>query len=152
MTGLIALTPIGVVRGGRTEIIEDHGAAVEAQLILDPAVLDPDATDGLSEFSHIQVAGVRGLRDAARCRVADIDTDQRRCGRRGCQAQAAAGQQHHGARQRGPRSDAHQARLGRRVLLRSIAIVLGNGKRLFREAGQARKLSLVTSQPPAAAG
>jgi hypothetical protein len=30
MTGLIALTPIGVVRGGRTEIFEDHWAAVEA--------------------------------------------------------------------------------------------------------------------------
>jgi tRNA (Thr-GGU) A37 N-methylase len=55
MTGFFALAPIGVVRGGRTEIFEDHWGPVEARLILDPAVLDPDATAGLSEFSHIEV-------------------------------------------------------------------------------------------------
>src|SRR5260370_36810464 len=55
MTGLIVLTPAGMVRDGRTEIFEDHCAPTAARLILDPAVPDPDATDGLSEFSHIQV-------------------------------------------------------------------------------------------------
>ncbi len=55
MTGFFALAPIGVVRGGWTEIFEDHWGPVEARLILDPAVLDPDATAGLSEFSHIEV-------------------------------------------------------------------------------------------------
>ena len=28
---------------------------MESRLLLDPAVLDPDATAGLSEFSHIEV-------------------------------------------------------------------------------------------------
>lgn len=55
MTGHIALAPIGVVRGGRTEIFEDHWGPVESRLLLDRAVLDPDATAGLSEFSHIEV-------------------------------------------------------------------------------------------------
>lgn len=55
MTSPVTLTPIGVVRGGRTEIVEDHWGGVQAQLVLDPAMLDPDATDGLAEFSHIEV-------------------------------------------------------------------------------------------------
>ncbi len=60
MTEPIVLTPIGVVRGGRSQIYEDHWGAVVARLVLDPAVLDPAvldqaATDELSEFSHIEV-------------------------------------------------------------------------------------------------
>lgn len=55
MTGPITLTPIGVVRGGRAEIFEDHWGGVIATLILDPAVVDPDATLGLGEFSHLEV-------------------------------------------------------------------------------------------------
>jgi hypothetical protein len=55
MTEPIALTPIGLVRGGRSQIFEDHWGAVVSRLVLDPAVLDPAATDGLSEFSHIEV-------------------------------------------------------------------------------------------------
>jgi tRNA-Thr(GGU) m(6)t(6)A37 methyltransferase TsaA len=51
----IALTPIGVVHGGRTEIFEDRWGTVVSRLILDPAVLDPDATVGLGEFSHLEV-------------------------------------------------------------------------------------------------
>jgi tRNA (adenine37-N6)-methyltransferase len=51
----VRLTPIGVVHGGRTEISEDHWGDVTARLILDPAVLDPDATAGLAEFSHLEV-------------------------------------------------------------------------------------------------
>ncbi len=51
----ITLTPIGVVRGGRTEIFEDHWGAVQARLILDPAEVDPDATVGLADYSHLQV-------------------------------------------------------------------------------------------------
>ena len=34
---------------------EDHWGAVVSLLVLDPAVLDQAATDGLSEFSHIEV-------------------------------------------------------------------------------------------------
>jgi tRNA-Thr(GGU) m(6)t(6)A37 methyltransferase TsaA len=55
MTKPIVLTPIGVVRGGRSQIFEDHWGAVVSRLVLDPAVLDQAATDGLSEFSHIEV-------------------------------------------------------------------------------------------------
>ena len=51
----IVLTPIGVVHGGRSQIFEDHWGAVVSRLVLDPAVLDPAATDGLSEFSHLEV-------------------------------------------------------------------------------------------------
>jgi tRNA (adenine37-N6)-methyltransferase len=55
MTEPIVLTPIGVVRGGRSQIIEDHWGEVVSRLVLNPAVLDQAATDGLSEFSHIEV-------------------------------------------------------------------------------------------------
>jgi tRNA (Thr-GGU) A37 N-methylase len=55
MTEPIVLTPIGVVRGGRSQIFEDHWGEVVSRLVLDPAVLDQAATDGLSEFSHIEV-------------------------------------------------------------------------------------------------
>jgi hypothetical protein len=56
MTDPIVLTPIGVVRGGRSPIFENHWGAVVSRLVLDPAVLDQAAIDGLSEFSHIKVA------------------------------------------------------------------------------------------------
>jgi hypothetical protein len=36
MASPIMLTPIGVVRGGRTEIFEDHWGPVVAQFIRDP--------------------------------------------------------------------------------------------------------------------
>jgi tRNA (adenine37-N6)-methyltransferase len=55
MTEPVVLTPIGVVRGGRSQIFEDHWGEVVSRLVLDPAVLDQAATDGLSEFSHIEV-------------------------------------------------------------------------------------------------
>jgi len=51
----ISLVPIGTVSGGRREIFEDEWGPVVSKLILDPAVVDPDATLGLSEFSHIEV-------------------------------------------------------------------------------------------------
>jgi tRNA (adenine37-N6)-methyltransferase len=55
MTDRIVLTPIGVVSGGRTRIFEDHWGPVVSRLVLDPSVVDLAATDGLSEFSHIEV-------------------------------------------------------------------------------------------------
>ena len=55
MTDRIVLTPIGVVRGGRTRIFEDHWGPVVSRLVLDHTVVDPAATDGLNEFSHIEV-------------------------------------------------------------------------------------------------
>ncbi len=55
MTEPIVLTPIGVVCGGRSQICEDHWAAVVARLLQDRGVQDRAATDGLSEFSHVEV-------------------------------------------------------------------------------------------------
>jgi hypothetical protein len=55
MTRPITMMPIGVVSGGRSEIFEDHWGPVISRLVLDPAVVDPDATLGLGEFSHIEV-------------------------------------------------------------------------------------------------
>jgi tRNA-Thr(GGU) m(6)t(6)A37 methyltransferase TsaA len=51
----ICLTPIGVVCGGRQEIVEDHWGPVISRLVLDPVILDPEATRGLEDFSHIEV-------------------------------------------------------------------------------------------------
>jgi tRNA (Thr-GGU) A37 N-methylase len=55
MADPIVLTSIGVVRGGRTRIFEDHWGGVVSRLVLDPSVVDPSATGGLSDFSHIEV-------------------------------------------------------------------------------------------------
>jgi tRNA (adenine37-N6)-methyltransferase len=55
MSEPVVLTPIGLVRGGRTDIREDQWGDEVAHLILDPAMLDPDATAGLDEFSHLEV-------------------------------------------------------------------------------------------------
>jgi len=77
MTGHIALAPIGVVRGARTEIFEDHWGPVESRLLLDPAVLDPDATAGLSEFSHIEVVFTFHLETRVRRGASQADEDAR---------------------------------------------------------------------------
>jgi tRNA (adenine37-N6)-methyltransferase len=55
MSDPITVTPIGVVRGGRTELYEDDWGAVTATIVLDPAELEPDATLGLDGFSHVEV-------------------------------------------------------------------------------------------------
>jgi tRNA (Thr-GGU) A37 N-methylase len=47
--------PIGWVRGGRAEVEDDEWAAVTARIELDPEVLEPTATAGLGDFSHIEV-------------------------------------------------------------------------------------------------
>jgi tRNA-Thr(GGU) m(6)t(6)A37 methyltransferase TsaA len=57
VTTEIVMRPIGVVRGGRTEPIDDHWAGVEAEIALDDR-FGPDALLGLSEFSHLDVVYV----------------------------------------------------------------------------------------------
>ena len=52
---MIDIAPIGVVCGGRTEALDDDWGKVEAEIVLDPAVVQPDATLGLSGYSHIVV-------------------------------------------------------------------------------------------------
>jgi tRNA (Thr-GGU) A37 N-methylase len=46
---------IGRVVGGRSEAIDDDWDAVTARIELDPDVLEAGATDGLADFSHIEV-------------------------------------------------------------------------------------------------
>jgi tRNA (adenine37-N6)-methyltransferase len=53
--GGFEVTPIGWVRGGREEPIDDDWGEVRARIELDPAVLGPEAAAGLGEFSHVEV-------------------------------------------------------------------------------------------------
>jgi tRNA-Thr(GGU) m(6)t(6)A37 methyltransferase TsaA len=55
MRDAIALTPIGVVRGGRAEATDDDWDAVTATIELDAAQFTADATASLDAFSHIEV-------------------------------------------------------------------------------------------------
>ena len=55
MSDAIVLKPIGFVRGGRSEPIDDDWDSVEAVIALDAAQFKPDATASLSDFSHIEV-------------------------------------------------------------------------------------------------
>jgi tRNA-Thr(GGU) m(6)t(6)A37 methyltransferase TsaA len=52
---MITLEPIGIVRGGRAEALDDRWGAIEAEIRLDPARVSPEATRGLDEFSHVVV-------------------------------------------------------------------------------------------------
>jgi tRNA (Thr-GGU) A37 N-methylase len=49
------IEPLGHVVGGRDEPVDDNWGAVEATIVLDDSLLAPDATEGLVEFSHIEV-------------------------------------------------------------------------------------------------
>ncbi len=55
MSDKIVLRPIGFVRGGRAEPIDDAWNTMEARIELDPAQFSPEATAGLNAFSHIEV-------------------------------------------------------------------------------------------------
>lgn len=55
MSDQITVTPIGVVRGGRNQIYEDNWGGVTAAIVLDPAEVEPAATAGLEDFSHVNV-------------------------------------------------------------------------------------------------
>ncbi len=51
----ITLEPIGHVRGGRGDPIDDDWGKSRARLELDPARFTPDALAGLADFSHAEV-------------------------------------------------------------------------------------------------
>jgi tRNA (adenine37-N6)-methyltransferase len=51
----LAVRPIGRVVGGRTAAVDDRWDTVAATIELDPAVVEATATDGLAEFSHVEV-------------------------------------------------------------------------------------------------
>jgi tRNA (Thr-GGU) A37 N-methylase len=69
----IEMHPIGHVRGGRAEPVDDAWDAVEAVIELDPSRLEPDAAAGLDAFSHIEV-----IFHFDRARPSDINTGARR--------------------------------------------------------------------------
>jgi tRNA-Thr(GGU) m(6)t(6)A37 methyltransferase TsaA len=62
----LTLVPIGQVRGGRAEVTDDGWDAVEAEILLDPAQLGPDAALGLETFSHVVVVFVFDRLDPAK--------------------------------------------------------------------------------------
>ncbi len=53
--GRLVLRPIGRVTGGRADAVDDDWDAVAATIELDPDVLEAGATDGLADFSHVEV-------------------------------------------------------------------------------------------------
>lgn len=57
------MTAIGHVRGGRAEAEDDGWDAVTARIVLDPGMLDPEATLGLAAFSHVDVVTLFHLVD-----------------------------------------------------------------------------------------
>jgi tRNA (Thr-GGU) A37 N-methylase len=63
---MLVLQPIGHVRGGRAETVDDGWDAVQAEVALDPAQLGPEATLGLEAFSHVVVVFVFDRLDPAR--------------------------------------------------------------------------------------
>jgi tRNA-Thr(GGU) m(6)t(6)A37 methyltransferase TsaA len=54
----LTLRPIGWVRGGRAAVEDDDWGGVTSRIELDPDVLEPSATQGLDEFSHLEVVFV----------------------------------------------------------------------------------------------
>jgi tRNA-Thr(GGU) m(6)t(6)A37 methyltransferase TsaA len=60
----VELTPIGYVRGGRSEPIDDDWGSVAATIVLDDR-FEPDALAGLDQFSHLEVVYLFHLVDEA---------------------------------------------------------------------------------------
>ena len=52
---MIAIEPIGFVRGGRADAVDDDWGASRARIELDPARFGPEALAGLGDFSHVEV-------------------------------------------------------------------------------------------------
>jgi tRNA (adenine37-N6)-methyltransferase len=55
MTEPVTVRPIGRVVGGRSEAVDDRWDTVTAVIALDAAEVDDGATDGLADFSHVEV-------------------------------------------------------------------------------------------------
>ena len=62
---MIEVEPIGRVRGGRIEAVDDDWGDVEAAIALDPDRFSPDALLGLDGFSHVEVVYCFHLLDPA---------------------------------------------------------------------------------------
>ena len=50
-----SLSPIGHVRGGRDEAVDDDWGQSRARIALDGEVFGPEALAGLADFSHLEV-------------------------------------------------------------------------------------------------
>ncbi len=61
----ILMQPVGYVRGGRAEPLDDHWGAVVAAIELVEG-FGPEALDGIESFSHVEVVYVFDRADAAR--------------------------------------------------------------------------------------
>ena len=72
MSNTIEMRPIGFVRGGRAEPVDDAWDAVEARIELDATQLGPDAAAGLDAFSHAEV-----IFHFDRASAADVNTGAR---------------------------------------------------------------------------
>ena len=55
---MIEIAPVGHVRGGRAEPIDDEWGDVEATIALDESQFAPDVLAGLDGFSHVDVVYV----------------------------------------------------------------------------------------------
>ena len=55
MTAMIALKPVGVIRGGRAEPTDDHWGSERATIVLDSGQFTAESLLGLTNFSHIEV-------------------------------------------------------------------------------------------------
>jgi tRNA-Thr(GGU) m(6)t(6)A37 methyltransferase TsaA len=52
---MISIVPVGFVRGGRSEPLDDSWDLVAAEIVLDSSQFGPDALTGLEAFSHVEV-------------------------------------------------------------------------------------------------
>jgi tRNA-Thr(GGU) m(6)t(6)A37 methyltransferase TsaA len=62
----IAIEPIGHVRGGRTEVVDDDWGKVEARIELDTSRFGAESLAGLLDFSHLVVVYHFHLADPAK--------------------------------------------------------------------------------------
>ena len=51
----VLIAPVGHVRGGRDQAVDDDWGKSRARIELDPARFGPQALAGLAEFSHVEV-------------------------------------------------------------------------------------------------
>jgi len=55
---MFEITPIGWVRGGRVEAVDDNWARVEAVIEIDSSIFPAESIAGLEDFSHLDVVYV----------------------------------------------------------------------------------------------
>ncbi|MDH4280581.1 MAG: SAM-dependent methyltransferase [Acidimicrobiia bacterium] len=54
----IEMVPIGLVHGGRDDVVDDDWGSVLSTVSLDPDRFGPDAVAGLEDFSHVEIVFV----------------------------------------------------------------------------------------------